>query len=879
MEKFNLNTRLEMYAICSSIEYDIKNFIIDAKSSIMFNQAMLEKAKSRDKECGDDQNKILDQLDLSDYIDIIISCPYEYGINNEKVDMIKKIFSKLIPVRNRVMHTKPLEIGDRALLIEIMTILPDNVLWINWNELLSVKKSIENGDNYLLSKQYKFIKEYTPKVFHNLPMPEFDDTGYVGRKEDIKEITTRILNKTNQVISIVGNGGMGKTAIAVKVLYDLLENVNNFYEAIIWITLKTKTLSNGEFIEIKNSICSSEEIFEFGNRVININNNKKPMDFILEFMKEFNVLLVLDNLETINTGDIKEFLRNIPENSKILITSRHGIGEYEIRETLKEMNKVDSIRYYRELSKYFGLDLHNEEDDKIYAIINNNLYNNPLSIKWYITGIHNGLSDKQLLASKNELISFCVSNIYEKLSDTAKDILKIFLVTATSLSFGEIEYYIEKEVDEIKRAINELLTTYMIQYSKNNYVLNDMAKDYISMKYPPENDFMKQIYEKRKHLMIMLQEVRQYNVIAPFNPNTIASKLDTIDKQLTAFHLIKALKYGKEKNWDKVNDEINKAMEIEPDFYETYKIKAFLEAENGELYKAKNDYDIALSKCMDDKEKAYILYLYSLFNTTKMQCMDKAFELLCEAEKLYPNRTEIILEKVRVYSIMGNYDEAERCWHNVNDLEQNPSMRTKNIMALRYLDLIRRKAQSMSERDNKEKYIIIKNGVEILDNIEEIDDKTMNMLLRIISDLSYFYYDNEAMSLVDRILNKYSFSLSRVSADIKAKTMKKFIIHKDEIAPDIYSSIIGKLYNYKLDIDRIIDNNKGIVVKLRNGYGFISNKSHGLNNGLFFAMTNAYDDIIVGDIVEFQLYNNSKGIAAKKLQRIGNVFENNECDM
>ena len=70
-----------------------------------------------------------------------------------------------------------------------------------------------------------------------------------------------------------------------------------------------------------------------------------------------------------------------------------------------------------------------------------------------------------------------------------------------------------------------------------------------------------------------------------------------------------------------------------------------------------------------------------------------------------------------------------------------------------------------------------------------------------------------------------------------------------------------------------------IVVKLRNGYGFISNKSHGLNNGLFFAMTNAYDDIIVGDIVEFQLYNNSKGIAAKKLQRIGNVFENNGCDM
>ena len=60
-------------------------------------------------------------------------------------------------------------------------------------------------------------------------------------------------------------------------------------------------------------------------------------------MKEFKTLLVLDNLESINSESIREFLFDIPQGSKILTTSRIGIGEFEARHVLEGFNKKERV--------------------------------------------------------------------------------------------------------------------------------------------------------------------------------------------------------------------------------------------------------------------------------------------------------------------------------------------------------------------------------------------------------------------------------------------------------------------------------------------------------------------------------------------------------
>ena len=866
MQKLNLGTRVEMFAICASIEYDIKKFICKATSTIDFTQEMRDKAKSRTSILDTDED-ILNQLDLGDYVTIITSSPYTYGINNEKATELQRYFNGIIPVRNRVMHTKPLELGDRAILIEVMETVAQSLPWLAWDELKETKKILEEDSSKLFTKKYIGIKDYNPKVFHNLPLPEFDDTGFVGRKKDIKEIRELILNKKNQVISVVGNGGMGKTSTVIKILYDLIESPENPYEAIIWITLKTKTLSGGEFIEIRDSIRDMSQIITKSGEVMQLPESDNPMESVLEFMEVFKVLLVLDNLETVNTGDVNEFIRKVPDNSKVLITSRLGIGEFEVRQKIEGLTRSDAITYFRELSKYYGLDLHKQPDDAIFTIVNGDLYNNPLSIKWYISGIYAGTSAKQMLAHKDELIDFCISNIYDKLNEVSRRILQLFLLEKSKLTYGLIDYYVDEPELVIRNSINELLSTYMIQASSGEYVMNDMSREYISTNYPPSNDYVKEIMQKRKMLKDILQQVRVYVEQAPFNPNTIVFSFNDVDQQLATYHLRAALKYGKDKNWVECQNSLEKAASIEPDFYEVYKTKAFLEAEKGELYSAMNNYDIALSKCTSDKERAIVYYLYSVFNTVKMQDTDSALELILKAEQLAPDSYEVKLEKVRVYTFLGKYDEAEQLWKDAKKLDKHPNLRTQNIMANRYMDLKHRQATLLQKRDYVEKYRLIKEGIDVLNQIPSADMKSIATLLKLLGDLAYLYFHEDSMILVKETAEKYSQDISKLDKKARDKIVKIIEPHKEDIASEIYDSIYQNLSSFRVEAYEITNENEGVVVKLKDTYGFISNSSYSYKRGLYFSRVSADSDIVVGDRVTFEKYSNSNGEAAKNVRK------------
>lgn len=867
MQKLNLGTRVEMFAICASLEYDLKKFILSVCENIGFTEEMIKKAKDRKKDATDDE-EILNQLDLGDFVSLICGSPYEYKINNEKSKELSEYFNHIIPVRNRVMHTKPLELGDRAILIEVMQSITKVLPWIDWLELENTRKIIEEDSSKLFSKKYIGIKEYNPQVYHNLPLPEFDDTGFIGRKNDIKEITELLYNNKNQIISVVGNGGMGKTSIVLKILYDLIEKPDNPFEAIIWITLKTRTLSKGEFVEITESIKEIPQIFVASKEAMELTEYDNAMEAVLEFMSVFNTLLVLDNLETINAGDLNEFLRRIPENSKILITSRLGIGEFEVRQKIEGLSKNDSILYFRELSKYYGLSLHKQDDQSIYKLISEDLYNNPLSIKWYISGVFAGTSEKQMLSHKDELIEFCISNIFDKLTDVSKKILQLFLLENSKLTYGLIDYYIDENELVIKNSLNELLTTYMIQASAGEYVMNEMSREYISLKFPPSNGFVKFVMQKRSQLKIILQQVRVYVEQAPYNPNTICFKMNDIDQQLATFHLRNALKYGKDKQWLDSSKEIEKAISIEPDFYEVYKVKAFLEAEKGELYSAINNYNIALTKCTSDKEKSVVYYLFSVFSTVKMQDTDSALEYINKAEDLAPESYEIKLEKVRVYTFLGKYDEAEKLWHAAKEFDKHPNLRTQNIMANRFMDLKNRQASVLQIRDYEEKYRIIKEGIAVLDEITSIDDKTTVTLVKLLTVLSYNYFHKESIILICQTVEKYEDSISKLDKKNKERIIQNLDLHKEEIEKKLFDRIYMKLSSFKEEAQDILNENEGVVVKLKETYGFISNATYTYKKGLFFSKVNAYEDIKVGDRVRFDLYKNIKGEAAKNIRKI-----------
>lgn len=869
MDRFNLSTRIELFAICTSLETDLKQFILSSDSNINFTQTMRDKAANREKTINlNSDEQILNQLDLKDYVELITSNPHKYNINNDKASNLSTYFDKIVPVRNRVMHTKPLELGDRALLIEVMERVDKELDWIDWIETVKTREIIASDPSKLLSKKYVPLKEYNPNIYHNLPEPEFDDTGYIGRIRDRKEIKELILNNKNQIITIVGNGGVGKSATAVKVLYDLIDDPQCDFECIIWITLKTQTLSKGEFVEIADCIKSVPDIYKFSKSVIITDDEIPTQESLLKFMDDFKVLLVLDNLETINSGDITTFLKNVPDKSKVLITSRHGLGELENRKRLDGLDKQDTITYFRELSKYYGLDLHKRNDDEVYEITGHALYSNPLSIKWFISGVFNGMSEKVLLSHKEELINFCISNVFEKLSNISKKILQIFLLEKKRLSYGAIDYYVNTDDVSLRVAINELLSTYMICSVAGEFVMNDMSREYISINYPPDNQLVTQIFKKRKELKTIMQSVKVLSEQAMFSPNSICANLSDDDKQLATYYLQNALSFSKSKKWEEARLQCEKAMNIAPDFFEIYKIKAFIEAERGEYYGAVSNYEIALLKCDTSKEKAIVCYLFSVFYTIKMQDLDYALEYIEKADKYMPNTIEILLEKARVYMYLGKYSESEELLKRAESFNENPVLRTQNIFASRYAELFRRKAEILENRDYEIKLRYFKDAISRLNSVQELDIKSGITLVYLLHDLSYLYFDEEAFDLLSLTINRYINLLCKIKHPRKNKMCDFLRSHKEDIPVEKYKKIERFINDYRYISNEIRNDNEGVVTKIKEYYGFISNSNYKASSSIYFLKLNAYEDIQVGDYVKFDIYKNSKGIAAKNIIKI-----------
>lgn len=53
-----------------------------------------------------------------------------YKLNNITIEKIKEYFEKIIPIRNRVMHTKPLELGNKAILEEVLETIDNEICFI-----------------------------------------------------------------------------------------------------------------------------------------------------------------------------------------------------------------------------------------------------------------------------------------------------------------------------------------------------------------------------------------------------------------------------------------------------------------------------------------------------------------------------------------------------------------------------------------------------------------------------------------------------------------------------------------------------------------------------------------------------------------------------
>ena len=288
-----------LFCLLSNIETDLRKSIIcieglEVESSIL--ERLSERYNSDKNSNTDELTLLIDYADLGDYIQILNSNRSKF-IDTKLLNKLTKEIEKIIPTRNRIMHIRPLEPNDDELIINFVTKLNKYSSLIDFSETISEYTKIKENPNYLLSIVPSIAIKEKQNIMHNLPMVDYDDTGFVGRSKDKDELKKKI-NGPYPVISVIGVGGIGKTSLVLSCLYDMLDEDIKF-DTIIWITLKTKGLYNGDFKEIKNVILNLDDNFKQLNKDFD-NDNLSNVRDILSYMENNKTLLVIDNLETLS---------------------------------------------------------------------------------------------------------------------------------------------------------------------------------------------------------------------------------------------------------------------------------------------------------------------------------------------------------------------------------------------------------------------------------------------------------------------------------------------------------------------------------------------------------------------------------------------------
>jgi len=872
-------TRLTLYAYISAIEMDLRSFISDSvnesNKNIIFDVGLISKLRERSKNnvSPDTESDYMDLIQYLDFGDCIsLSNKIKNLLPNRFKEELGKIINKIeiiTPIRNRVMHSRPIEFDDFTITAAFMEELDNNIM-ISWANSIDIRNNIKADPSVIFGiKIPDFTDIHTDKILNNLPPAEFDDTGFIGREKDIEMIKKKLYGNY-PVISIIGDGGVGKTALILKCLYDILDDSEQPFDAIIWVSLKTRTLNNGEFINIKNTISTTLDIYtEIQNVLIGKDNNSSSSDLINnihEYMTEFKTLLVLDNLESINSETIRDFLFNIPPGSKVAITSRIGIGEFEARHILDGFNKKDRIFYLRRLCLHNQLtDVLKLKDEQINQICEQ-LYSNPLAMKWLVANLMKGDPIETILSHTEDLTNYCMSNVYEKLSKDAKDLLNVHLVISRECTDAELAYLINLDTVLHRKALNELMSTNMLKMkfaenheAKSVFSITEFAREYLKQHCRPSNESFKEINKRIKTLNSLGQNLSVDVEINAYDPKAIT--YTSSDQVIAAYNLKQAFVCSAKNDFPKAKKFLERAKDIDPTYFEVYKVSAFLHSQNDDYFTANQEYITAI-QCKADY--APLLFLYAGFLMRYLDDYEEAMTYTDAAERLDPENVEIKVQKARLHMFIGEHKEAYNKYKEIID-GKNLRDKIKRITYDLSTENLRRWSEVLyASGDPTGAFKLLQEAVDKLDLLDEVeqDNKIMNTVSKIIKTICYNCGNsNEQHLFLLKVCEKFGGKIRYCDnyPQVRKSIQSTYPILSMELREKINFLI---LEDFKELGKKVIDEKKGVIFLKFKSYAFICNYYYDRIFLHWEEFQGDFSKLNIGDYLSFNIGKNEKGTFA-----------------
>lgn len=533
-----------------------------------------------------DVEDLLPYLDLGDLVSVLNRhASSAKNLVPEHIRKATEVIEKLgaLTIRKRVMHpVRPLEVDDLPNLLKLADEIQRAAPSLFWDLLAINMRRLAREDAAIDVAIPSYWAEESP-VIHNLPPAEFDDTGFIGRSKERRELR-KWLESEPRVVTVVGGAGVGKTALALRVCNDFLEDSKPVFDRLVWVSLKTKYLTPEGVRQIHDSIDSLDALVDDILRSLKISAQARWAG-VLEHLRISRTLLVIDNLETIGE-EIRDLLVNIPAKSKVLLTSRVGLGEIEVRYELSGFSSKDAITFFRSLVAIYNCSpFKNLSQNKIDHFITV-LGKNPLLIKWFILAVCRGHDPETLLTKEalDEPLNFFYSKIYDKLDPLAKQILSVLLASRRELTKTQLQELTNSQHIPFSRAIQNLVRSSMVERvsladGTMVFQVGQLVYDYISRNHSPSDELVKSVRERLRGWQ--LEQDRSMVQTARYRYGPSVLHIKKTDERISAPHLLRALKAIGSRDFQTASDAVSTAEQLTPTWCEVYRVKArLLEAQN-----------------------------------------------------------------------------------------------------------------------------------------------------------------------------------------------------------------------------------------------------------------------------------------------------------
>ena len=848
-----------MYAIIRALESDF----VELFAARLQIDDIPPELRARSNRVLSETNEILSYLmglDIQAYIEISNKNIDKLQITAEQRRFLNTELVKLIPIRNRVMHPRPIEVTDLPITQSISNEICKLFQQFTWNNLTKTLMQIDNDPSVL--QLPPFSSKKNEKIIENLPaILDFDETSFIGRRREIGDVRDKLKKRNVHVLSIIGDGGVGKTALTIKLLYDMLDEPNCPFELILWVSLKTNELTGYEFKKIEDAITTTAEMYNKLGEFVGLHNHNDVPSYLIELAQNFNTLLVLDNLETINSSDVKEFIDSFSEFGKVLITSRIGLGEMEHRYRLEGLNSEDVQEYMNILLELYGMPGLLTTDQKN-AIAKDELHSNPLAIKWFVKSLYNCQNVDKVLSHKDDLITFCMSNVYEKLSTQARNILEFIQIANLDLSYGELVYYTDSSVDDMVKlslAINELIKCNFLdntKYRTNNLLsITEFASEFLRNQITIPREKTQDVRDKQKKLTQFIQQLEQKKSSSPASNDTFHFYGSNKNRIVAAYYLSEAVEaVNAKKSTEEALEYANIAKKIAPDYSEVYIVLGLCYANNSPE-KARLEYENALGYSQSESETATIHTRYARFLRSN-NMYQEAIDHLEIALALNPDDYIALFELIMSLGWVNKFDRAEQLLHQIDITRLSDKQRFEYSM--RQADLLRRKADTIPQAQSKDAFVLLKEAYHIISADETKEKRKYDMISSILVSLSHLYLNNEIEDFIIQLLDRHYHDIRNTQ---RYKRFQEVLSGKITLVSDTNQE---KLLPYIIDTNRVlqhIGNKEGVIIQLHGDYGFM--RVNSISAGIYFKASELVDKLKIGDVVTYEkIIKDGKGFMA-----------------